>query len=183
MSDESGFLEAIIEEPDDDGLRLIYADWLEERGDPRGEFIRLEVELARGVEDEARRFAMTARRDALEQQFADAWLGSLGPNLHRGQFRRGLLEDVCIGGETFLEEAQVLFDRHPVRDLFLILGSDTLAQVAALPFLNRLRSLRLAGTFTASGLRDLSHSTGLTDLRFLHLGGKGVDVESVRVLV
>ena len=32
MTDERGFLEAIIAEPDDDDLRLIYADWLEERG-------------------------------------------------------------------------------------------------------------------------------------------------------
>jgi uncharacterized protein (TIGR02996 family) len=27
---------AIREDPDDDGPRLAYADWLEERGDPRG---------------------------------------------------------------------------------------------------------------------------------------------------
>jgi uncharacterized protein (TIGR02996 family) len=41
MGDERGFLEAIAAEPDDDGLRLIYADWLEERGDPRGELVRV----------------------------------------------------------------------------------------------------------------------------------------------
>lgn len=30
---------------DTDGPRLVFADWLEERGDPQGEFIRLQVEL------------------------------------------------------------------------------------------------------------------------------------------
>lgn len=36
MADDADFLRAIIDDPDDDGPRLIYADWLEERGDPRG---------------------------------------------------------------------------------------------------------------------------------------------------
>jgi uncharacterized protein (TIGR02996 family) len=35
-----GFLARICEVPDDDGPRLIYADWLDEQGDPLGDFIR-----------------------------------------------------------------------------------------------------------------------------------------------
>lgn len=39
-------LQEIIAHPEDDNLRLIYADWLEERGDSlRAEFIRLEITL------------------------------------------------------------------------------------------------------------------------------------------
>jgi uncharacterized protein (TIGR02996 family) len=41
MSEEAPFLRALREEPDDDTARLVYADWLEERGDPRGEYLRL----------------------------------------------------------------------------------------------------------------------------------------------
>ena len=47
MTHDESFLRAIREAPDDDGVRLIYADWLEERGDPRGEFIRGQIALAR----------------------------------------------------------------------------------------------------------------------------------------
>jgi uncharacterized protein (TIGR02996 family) len=43
MSDDSAFLQAVLASPDDNDLRLIYADWLEERGDARGPFLRLEV--------------------------------------------------------------------------------------------------------------------------------------------
>jgi uncharacterized protein (TIGR02996 family) len=32
---EAAFLQAIRDRPDDDALRLIYADWLDERGDGR----------------------------------------------------------------------------------------------------------------------------------------------------
>jgi uncharacterized protein (TIGR02996 family) len=35
----------ILENPDDDAPRLVYADWLEEQGDPLAEFIRLQCEL------------------------------------------------------------------------------------------------------------------------------------------
>jgi uncharacterized protein (TIGR02996 family) len=45
MTHEEAFLQAIIESPEDDAPRLVYADWLEERGDPRGEFLRLECRL------------------------------------------------------------------------------------------------------------------------------------------
>jgi uncharacterized protein (TIGR02996 family) len=39
----------IIADPGDDGLRLIYADWLEESGDEaRAEFIRVQIKIVRG---------------------------------------------------------------------------------------------------------------------------------------
>src|SRR2546422_761256 len=47
MSDSAPFLRAICAHPDDDGPRLVYADWLDERGDPRGEFIRVQCGLAK----------------------------------------------------------------------------------------------------------------------------------------
>lgn len=47
MSLEDAFLRAILTAPDSDACRLSYADWLEERGNPRGEFIRVQCEIAR----------------------------------------------------------------------------------------------------------------------------------------
>lgn len=47
MSDEEAFLRAIAAAPDDDLPRLVYADWLDERGDPRAEYLRLEVQRRR----------------------------------------------------------------------------------------------------------------------------------------
>jgi uncharacterized protein (TIGR02996 family) len=46
MSEEEAFLRAIQETPEDDSLRLVYADWLEERGDVRGEYLRLDHQLS-----------------------------------------------------------------------------------------------------------------------------------------
>lgn len=46
---DDALLAAIYAAPDDDGPRLVYADALTERGDPRGEFIALQIQHARGT--------------------------------------------------------------------------------------------------------------------------------------
>jgi uncharacterized protein (TIGR02996 family) len=45
MSDEQAFLRSLLANPSDEPLRLVFADWLDEYGDPRGTFLRLEVAL------------------------------------------------------------------------------------------------------------------------------------------
>lgn len=46
MSDDDAFLQGIRQNPDDLGRRLVYADWLDDRGDPRGEYLRLSCRMA-----------------------------------------------------------------------------------------------------------------------------------------
>jgi uncharacterized protein (TIGR02996 family) len=47
MTQADAFLQAIVEQPEDIAIRLIFADWLDENGEsPRGEFIRVQIELA-----------------------------------------------------------------------------------------------------------------------------------------
>jgi uncharacterized protein (TIGR02996 family) len=48
LAEHEAFLRAIFDSPDDDTPRLVYADFLDENGDPeRAEFIRVQCELAR----------------------------------------------------------------------------------------------------------------------------------------
>ena len=50
MADDDAFLRLILDAPDDDGPRLLYADWLAEHGEPdRAEFIRLQCAHERGA--------------------------------------------------------------------------------------------------------------------------------------
>jgi uncharacterized protein (TIGR02996 family) len=44
---EGAFLATLATDPQDEATRLVYADWLDERGDPRGQYLRLEVQWAR----------------------------------------------------------------------------------------------------------------------------------------
>jgi uncharacterized protein (TIGR02996 family) len=63
MSDQDAFLAAVHDAPDDDAPRLIFADWLDEHGEPdRAEFIRIQVEMRRERERNAQ---LTPRLDEL----------------------------------------------------------------------------------------------------------------------
>ena len=48
--EEQAFLEAMLDRPDDVSLRLVFADWLEERGDARGELLRLTHTLTQSID-------------------------------------------------------------------------------------------------------------------------------------
>jgi uncharacterized protein (TIGR02996 family) len=43
MSDEDAFIRALRERPDDETTRLVYTDWLDDRSDPRAEYLRTEA--------------------------------------------------------------------------------------------------------------------------------------------
>jgi uncharacterized protein (TIGR02996 family) len=45
MDEEAAFTAAILAAPRDDAPRLVFADWLDERGDPRGEWLRVTARL------------------------------------------------------------------------------------------------------------------------------------------
>jgi uncharacterized protein (TIGR02996 family) len=47
VTHDEAFVQAIIESPDDDGPRLVYADWLEDRGDPLAPSVRARPEIFR----------------------------------------------------------------------------------------------------------------------------------------
>src|SRR4051794_32323007 len=94
---EEAFLSAIRANPDDDGVRLIYADWLEENGQPqRGEFLRVQIELARLAEDDPRREALADRQDELLAAHGEQWRPVRGRGAARGTFHRGLVEEMFV---------------------------------------------------------------------------------------
>ncbi len=55
MNPEDGFLANLARSPEDIATRLAYADWLEDRGDPRAAYLRLRCELLDQREANARR--------------------------------------------------------------------------------------------------------------------------------
>src|SRR4051812_35277558 len=96
MDEGEGFLQAVLASPDDDILRLIYADWLQEHGNPRGEFIRVQSELARLPEHEERRAELAAREQSLLQCHEAEWAAPVEPFAHHWVFRRGFVEAVHL---------------------------------------------------------------------------------------
>jgi uncharacterized protein (TIGR02996 family) len=82
MPDEGGFLGAILAAPDDLALRLIYADFLEERGDARAEALRLKCAIASISEGDPRCGELAARLEQVRPSLDAEWFAlvvRLGP--------------------------------------------------------------------------------------------------------
>jgi uncharacterized protein (TIGR02996 family) len=72
MTHHAGFLQDIIEHPEEDALRLIYADWLEDNGDPdRARFIRVSIE--RGHDNAQGEFRRVNDRHSAPGKEWQAW--------------------------------------------------------------------------------------------------------------
>jgi uncharacterized protein (TIGR02996 family) len=72
MDNEQALLNAVLTAPEDDELRQVYADWLEEKGDPRGEFLRLEASLP--LLSRRKRYAARDRLRELKTVIEEGWL-------------------------------------------------------------------------------------------------------------
>jgi uncharacterized protein (TIGR02996 family) len=71
MTTEAEFLGAILEDLDDRSRRLVFADWLEERGDPRGDYLRLDCQLHELAPKDPRLAELVARKRQLRQEHAE----------------------------------------------------------------------------------------------------------------
>jgi uncharacterized protein (TIGR02996 family) len=81
MGQEKAFLQAMLEAPRDLALRLIFADWLEERGDPRGELLRLSHLLSQATDQPNRPQLEDRLRSLLEagvQPVGPFWTNAIG---------------------------------------------------------------------------------------------------------
>ncbi|HKB04124.1 MAG TPA: TIGR02996 domain-containing protein [Gemmataceae bacterium] len=157
MSD-AALIAAIRAAQDDDAPRLVYADWLEEHGQPeRAEFIRLQCELARGDSPDLR-----AREAELLAIHLDAFAGSLASPGLRFRFRRGFIVAFGHNG-AFQHPFQDLVDGCLVSGVALLrfypngtvcsvsLGTDSGRGIAeARELLSPDRPLNTRGTYTLS---------------------------------
>lgn len=184
MSHAAALVAQILESPEDDAARLVFADWLEEQGSPRAELIRLQV---RGTAS-----AELVARCASE-------LGELAAWLREPVFERGLIRVLQVPAGTYATAAtqQLLLAHLPrigveltmLRGQCKKLGScaalawtaglhwwdcqladDTMTAFVASPHLERLSGLALEKVRCGdAGLAALARSPNLPRLRRLAL--------------
>ena len=84
---EAELLAAIYADPAADEPRIVYADWLQERGDPRGEFIALQLRPSRGTVE-------LGRETELLEAHWERWTRPIAIGRAHGGFERGFLARV-----------------------------------------------------------------------------------------
>src|SRR5262249_23230049 len=134
--------------------RLVYADWLDEHGQPeRAEFIRLQIELA-GRPRPKRKEQLQAREKELLDLHKERWAEPVAEfkTIYLAQhwrtlfvFPRGFVEGILTDPDTFIEHAEELFARAPVREIRFAEVGD-FEELAKCKHLLRLDALEFSGT-------------------------------------
>jgi uncharacterized protein (TIGR02996 family) len=140
MSSATALYQAILESPEDDAVRLVYSDWLEDNGQAeRAELIRVQIELAQigtpadhchfgpvhnprilATAESRRRKQLQKREADLWSEHEDAWLAELPAlkGIAWGHPHRGFVEEVTAESfRAFRNHAARLFEMVPLRCL------------------------------------------------------------------
>jgi uncharacterized protein (TIGR02996 family) len=184
MTDAQALLLAVCADPDNIGLRLVYADFLEERGDPRADFIRVQCELANLDEDEGedRRTALEEQELALLNRHGSAWVNELELGRQFCKFRRGFVEFSTMGAAEFLASAERLLSATPLCELYLTHVGSEVDALAASPQLARLARLWV-GVINDTETATLCASPHLSNLKALTLAGGHLGLDGMRALL
>ena len=181
------FLHTILEQPETDAPRLVYADWLDEQSDPLAELIRLQCQSAVLRDNDPRREPLDRRQQQMLEQFGMLWLGPVHELGLVGRFRRGLLEVTVTGARTLLDVADRLFALPSVLHVNLrdgALDRDTMRALAKSPIFTRVRSLDLQRShITNDGIQILCNSRFHPRLAKLKLGHTQISTLAIRLLV
>ena len=114
---------AICENPEDDTVRLVYADWLQENGDEeRAEFIRLQIALASRPDGAVH---LVDKVEQLRQANERAWVAELPPlteKMWNLWYSRGFIFGLHVRATwvgEFMKHIAALFSAAPITQLSL----------------------------------------------------------------
>ncbi len=176
-AEQAALLNAVVQNPDDDAPRLLYADWLQQHGDPdRAAFIRLQCEAAQLLECPEWRQRAAAAAALLDRRRAE-WLADLGPGITSAMFARGFVTSVIMTVEDFLLHAGRLLTLTPLAGIWVATRTeDDVRRLAASDLLGRVSDLTVS--FKRIGNRGaliLADSPHLKQLRGIDLTDSGID--------
>ena len=166
MPEHRAFLNAILERPDDDLARLVYADYLDETGDPeRAEFIRVQIEIANSSDGDPRFSALRRRQNELQKRRVEWRLPIRGIQ----HFHRGFVESIAVTADWLIHSPIEILRAAPIRELRVINADNYVVDLARVPGLDRIQTLDLRNnSFGTQGrlarfleLAPLRNMTGL----------------------
>jgi uncharacterized protein (TIGR02996 family) len=121
----------ILANPDDDAPRLVLADWLSERGDPRGELISVQCAAQHATGGALARHVN--RASALLERHGETWLGEIRRIVRGVELKRGFVASINAKAAVFAKSG-ALFEQEPIEELRVIKPSARdLATIAKAP--------------------------------------------------
>lgn len=192
MTEREALLAVILREPEDDLPRLIYADWLEERGEVAyAAFIRVQLNLARGAGSPVERRSWERLQRELLLQHEEEWVEPLRQvlNLPVGVwggwvFRRGFAEYFHMPAAVLQRFGAALATRTPLRSIYLHpCSAQEFAQLVRQPWFGQIAEVYAPQTLLhLPAVIALLESRYTQRLRHLEVGGASGDVDDYWLL-
>jgi uncharacterized protein (TIGR02996 family) len=185
MSLDSKLVAEIVEHPLEDASRLVLADALLEKGDPRGHFIVAQCRLAeRGVpRDERNELKRTVA--SLLANHGTAWAGT-ATQVGEYTMRRGFVDEVTATAAKLTPVCAELFATQPISRLTLSEASeDSLGELAKAGAFARVLRLTIRGSIGDGGARLLAAALAVrkTPLLSLNVGSNAITASGAAALV
>lgn len=182
--EEQELLELILKYPYADRDRAKYAALLERRGDPRGELITIQLQLA---EARSRQMlpppGLREREKELLARYGNEWSREVAPLVDGLEFFRGFVDHVTLDARGFLERAEAIYRVAPVIYLTLTGVRDVYRELFASPRLARIRALELEQNGLGDdALEALAASPHLGKLAWLDLSRNDITARGVEAL-
>jgi uncharacterized protein (TIGR02996 family) len=149
LLEHAPFIDEILSSPDELGNYAVYADWLSDRGDPRGEFIHVQLALEDESLTAAKRKKLQTKEKSLLKKHERDWLENLASLLVDNDFPEELGEYVF--GDAFnFKFARGFLDTLEVAYLIPLFAKE----IEAYPHIRMLRQLVLADVPSGDELVD-----------------------------
>jgi uncharacterized protein (TIGR02996 family) len=168
---DSPLFQEILAHPADQELRLVFADWLDEQADPRGELVRLQCQLENMERSDPGYSRLRAKAGKLERQHGA--FGSLkAVTVAKTGLRCGFVEWVELTPSRWIKHAAEIVQTTPLRYLRLKGKSARFLKIAEMPELAQLTSLELRQPkIDDAGLEAIVKSPHLAKLETLGIHG------------
>lgn len=170
---EANFLQAIASEPEEDAHRLAYADWLEERSDPRGEYIRLACEL-QNVTSREESDAIWERMKVLRDTHSRKWFGHVLPYVDDFQTRRGFIETAYLSRRQLTRWEEMLNKIPTLRQVVVRKAGRHVQYLTDSPRTKQIERIDV-GRIPSEDIQRIANSKHLKNLRLLKINSLPVD--------
>ena len=174
----------IVAHPLEDATRLVLADALQEKGDPRGHFIVAQCRLAERGLPRDERVELKREVSRLSSANGRTWAGPAA-KLRSFELRRGFVDEVVASATELAPISTELFATQPITRLTIDGAStDAIALLAKADAFARVLHLRLGGPIGDAGAEALANALRgrKTPLLSLNVGGNGISASGVTAL-
>jgi uncharacterized protein (TIGR02996 family) len=182
---EAGLLAEIRDRWEDDEIRLIYADWLDDQGQAeRATLIRTQIERDQLSISESAWVQHDCLARTILQEHESRWTSALRPLVTSWKFARGLIDELEMEAAQFASHAGDMLLAAPTAAFRIrVEGWPGVKIVASTKQLTEVRRLTLAGErMGGAGARILAESPRITNLRSLTLNGQSLGQPGVQAL-